>query len=110
MSAEPLNFPNPDEPAPRRFRLAQRYKRITLHGDYEGGWAVMLLNPPMSVLEQMRTDPVAATGALVKEWNLDDAEGKPLPATAEGMAALPEDVWAALVNAWREARDLSKSG
>lgn len=110
MSAEPLSFPNPDEPAPRRFRLAKRYKRLTLTGDYEGCWAIMLLNPPMSTLELMRTDALAASGLLVKEWNLDDDKGKPLPANEEGMRALDDDLWSALIAAWREARDLSKSG
>lgn len=72
-------------------------KRIEIQdGPYAGWWAEMRTNPPMRVMDEMRTsqDPEKVLASLIIEWNFVDEEGTPL--TPAQIGEIPPDLYKAL--------------
>lgn len=93
-------------------RLAPRFHRVTItEGEYEGVWAEMWLNPPLSVMKQTQDRATFAQGMgkLIRAWNVADEDGQPIPAGEAGIEATPDELHIALIQAWQEARDFPKT-
>lgn len=99
--------------APRwRIRYPQ-YKRVELTGDWAGAWLDMLLNPPIAVMADMQArmdGPRWHLHKVIRAWNVEDAQGQPLAVSAESVGQLDDATVVAIIQAWHQARDLSKSG
>lgn len=80
----------------RTMPVVTRRIEIT-EGPYTGWWAVMQVNPPMRVVQQLSdniTTPGAILPGLIQEWNFVDAAGNPLPITTETIdGELPIDLF-----------------
>lgn len=101
-------------------RVPRKVVRVELGGDYAGGWAELVLNPPSAVADTLYAafrhagegEPVdgdavrTALARLLVAWNLADADGRQLPATAAGLGELDWEGIGALFVAWGEARAL----
>lgn len=113
-----------------RFRIPQQIERIPLADDLSDAWVEMIMNPSVSVVDALRTESqvyqlLAAEGReadyypgptwlpaiakILRGWNLETADGAPLPATEAGLRELDWTLLLAVVNAWMAARALPKS-
>lgn len=102
----------PPPAAPPRFRLRPPlYQTVYLTGPFAGAEATMLLNPGLGLVAALQTTTglCAHLHELVQTWNLEDRDGQPLPVSPEGVAQLEPALSAALMTAWGEAREVSKS-
>ena len=87
-------------------RTAVRTARLELGGDYEGWFATLRVNPPLSIWDDFSSGDAArydsALAALVIDWNFVDDQGEPLPLPKDGLdwAAAPFDLKLALTNAY----------
>lgn len=84
---------------------------VDLKGDCAGGRVEVLLNPGLGLLAQLTTTAgiCAHLHELIRAWNLEDADGKPLPISPVGVGQLDTTESAAIMDAWSDARELSKS-
>lgn len=84
---------------------------VDLKGDCAGGRVEVLLNPGLGLLAQLQTTAgiCAHLHELIRAWNLEDAQGKPLPISPVGVGQLDTTESAAIMEAWSDARELSKS-
>jgi hypothetical protein len=102
----------PPPPAPPRFRLRPPlYQTVHLTGPFAGAELTMLLNPGMGLVAMLQTTTglCARLHELVQAWNLEDQDGQPLPVSPAGVAQLEPALSAAIMTAWGEAREVSKS-
>ena len=99
-----------------RFRLPERKATLVLEDTELIGLEVTaIISVPTAALLDIDTSAKAGTSAGIRravegfvavakpEWNLDDADGKPVPATAAGMMTLPPNILTAVLTAWGEA-------
>jgi hypothetical protein len=86
-------------------RMPVRTTVITFTGDYEDFSATVRTNVPMGVMENLvRADKVYQTlTQIVREWNLVDDDGEPLPVTEEGMKRVPIDLF------WELQREVGRA-
>lgn len=97
------------------FRIPQREANVTFEGtDFDGAEARLRLSAPMRLLFEFQnmdpTDPKASEHTIrtfgekiLLGWNLEDEQGVPVPATAEGLLEQPMEFSVALFRAWAEA-------
>ena len=84
-------------------RTAIRTVEIALDGDYDGWTATLRANPPMRILEELRSGETdryrAGLAEVILEWNFVDDDGVPLPLPRDGLDwnALPYDLEPILV-------------
>ena len=95
----------------KRFKLPTRTLRLVFDEDYGDADVVVKLDVPIGLFieiqdmveEGRQLDMFRAFGEKVLvSWNLDDEEGKPLPANAEGMHAITPQFGAMLIQQWAE--------
>jgi hypothetical protein len=88
-------------------RMPVRTATIVLNSEYEGWQATMRTNPPLRVYEEMQSGTVervkVALAGVIVDWNFVDEAGEALPASAEGVMALPADLLQQLITAWQVA-------
>lgn len=97
--------------APIRYRQKPAaWQWVDLKGECAGGKVEVLLNPGLGLLSQLTTTTgiCAHLHELIRAWNLEDAQGKPLPVSPAGVALLDTTESSAIMDAWSDARDLSK--
>lgn len=91
---------------------AEKKKVLALTGDYAGAEITVRLNVPLEVF--LEAEKVQRShdwsGFLdyfvehvIREWNIDDNTGKPIPVSKEGLAQVPIDFLMAVITAWTEA-------
>jgi hypothetical protein len=96
-------------------RTAVRTVEIALDGDYEGWSASMRINPPMRIMDELRSGDIpryrAALAEVISAWNFVDDEGRPLPLPKDGIEwdALPFDLESRLVLAYGRAIEARSS-
>lgn len=92
-------------------KMPIKTERVDLSGDYEGWWAVVRTNAPLSVMldlqaingdESKLEDVVRAIPSLVVRWNFVDTEGEPIPVNLASARSLPLDLFKALMDAFGE--------
>jgi hypothetical protein len=108
---------DPTEIVPRRRMPIERAElTIDLPG-YEDWRVTVRLNPSWRLLEDDLRRALAAGDTarfakaltrIILDWNFVDEEGEPLPVSEEGVSALPDDLLAALVQAYFQARQPPK--
>lgn len=115
VSAAPTPLDLERELPPRRgeaplFRLQRHYARLALKGEYAGLEVTMLLNPPLRVINTLNTPDglQAHLHELIRDWNLADEDGDPLPLSPASVGELDDDTLTAIMTAWREERDIPK--
>ena len=94
------------------FRLPEKTARITFEGtDYDGAEIQLRLSVSfaqfIALRESAQGEDQAAMARLfgqnvLMDWNLEDADGKPIPADAEGMLAIPLELTNLIVQHWVE--------
>lgn len=88
-------------------RLLVRTATLALDGDYEGWQATMRVNPSIATFEELASNDVtrvkAAMASVLVSWNFADEEGREVPATVEGIGAIPIDLLGKLLTKWQEA-------
>lgn len=100
--------------APRTLRVIHTpdWQEVVLPEPYVPGRLVMLMNPKMSLVRACAGGNVVALTdhlhELVREWNLTDADGVPLPVSPEGVGELDSDLLEAITGAWARQRALPK--
>ena len=95
------------------FRLPERNARITFEGtDYDGAEIQVRLSVTfgqfIALRESAQGEDQEAMARLFGEnvlmdWNLEDADGKPIPADGDGMLAIPLELTNLIVQHWVEA-------
>ena len=95
----------------KKFRLVRKTVTLDLTGDYEGGVVEVVTSVPISFTVKI-LDFDAASGAeqeaLVREfgdkvlvsWNFEDEDGVDIPATGDGLVALDDKTFVAVMDAW----------
>jgi len=94
------------------FRLPERTARITFEGtDYDGAEIRVRLNVSfaqfIALRESAQSEDQESMARLFGEnvlmdWNLEDDEGRPMPADADGMMMIPLDLANLVVGHWVE--------
>ena len=78
---------------------------------YQGAEVVVILSVPLGVSMSLREqadsdDPTTIYATFVqhglKEWNLEDEDGKPVPMTVEGLETLPTDFVLFVLDQWTQ--------
>ena len=94
------------------FKIAaasERRATLVFEGDYKGAEVTVRLSVPMRVFIEARKtaeshdwEPFLAmfVAEVVRDWNLEDNDGQPIPVSAEGLAAVPVDFLMRLVTEW----------
>jgi len=96
-------------------RTAVRTVEIKLDDDYEGWSATMRVNPPMRVMDELRSGDIpryrAALAEVIFAWNFVDDDGRPLPLPKDGIEwdALPFDLEARLIREYGRAIEARSS-
>jgi hypothetical protein len=93
------------------FKIPNRKLVIEL-ADFEGAEVTCLLDVQMKTffsLQDLASDNKSIESAyttfgneILESWNLETAEGKAIPATADGMLSIPPALAIALMSAWTE--------
>ena len=93
------------------FKIPNRKLVIEL-ADFEGAEVTCLLDVQMKTffsLQDLASDNKSIESAyttfgneILDSWNLETAEGKAIPATADGMLSIPPALAIALMSAWTE--------
>ena len=93
------------------FKIPNRKLVIEL-ADFEGAEVTCLLDVKMKTffsLQDLASDNKSIESAyttfgneILDSWNLETAEGKAIPATADGMLSIPPALAIALMSAWTE--------
>jgi len=98
-----------------RFKVneaAEKTKVLALTGDYAGAEITVRLNVPLVVFMEaekvQRSQDWSAfldyfIEHVIRAWNLDDREGKPIPVSKEGLAKLPIDFLMQVISEWSQA-------
>lgn len=78
-------------------QIVKRTKRVEFSGDYEGFEAVVWVNPPMKVLDQMQSgiskEIYDGICSLVILWNFRDEQGNPIEISPAGVRdSVPVDL------------------
>lgn len=99
------------QPQIKGFRIQKRTARLVFSGDYDGAEVVVRLDVPVGVFISIQ-DCVANSEQLLvfdifgekvlTEWNLQDDEGRTIPATAEGMQEIPLNLANLIIEQWVE--------
>ena len=95
----------------KKFRLVRKTVTLELTGDYEGGEVEVSKSTPISFtirILDIDTASGAEQEALIREfgdkvlvsWNFEDADGKDIPATGDGMILLDDDIYFEVMRAW----------
>lgn len=86
------------------FRLAPKTERVELDGDFAGLWVEMLVTVSQADMKHWEGEQGGITGlaAVVKAWNLADADGTPLPISSETLQQVPLRLIRTLSDAFRE--------
>lgn len=92
------------------FRVPARTARLVFEDDlYAGAEVVVTLSVPLGVSMSLREqagsdDPATIYGTFVKyglkEWNLENEDGKPVPLTIAGLETLPTDFVLFMLDEW----------
>ena len=95
------------------FRLPERTARITFEGtDYDGAEIRVRLSVTFAQFIALRESAQGEDQEgmarlfgenVLMDWNLEDADGTPIPANGDGMMALPLDLTNRVVQHWVEA-------
>ena len=98
--------------AQKGFRLPDRTARITFEGtDYDGAEIRVRLNVSFAQFIALREsaqseDQERMAGLfgenVLMDWNLEDDDGRPIPADSDGMLAIPLDLVNLVVQHWVE--------
>ena len=93
------------------YKIPNRKLVIEL-ADFEGAEVTCLLDVKMKTffsLQDLASDNKSIESAyttfgneILDSWNLETAEGKAIPATADGMLSIPPALAIALMSAWTE--------
>lgn len=93
------------------FRIQKRTARLVFSGDYEGAEVVVRLDVPVGVFVEIQ-DMVSSEEQLkvfdlfgakvLEEWNVENDDGNPVPATSEGMQTIPLDFANLMIEKWVE--------
>ena len=93
------------------FRIQKSTARLVFAGDYEGAEIVVRLDVPVSVFIEIQ-DMVSNEQQLkvfelfgakvLQEWNLENDDGNPVPATSDGMQTIPLDFANLIIEKWVE--------
>ena len=95
------------------FQIPKRTVTVTFEdGDFVGAEARMQLDPPMgeflrviNALNAGRFEELCdLVASMLISWTVDDAEGKPLAPTKEGVLGAPMSFVIALANEWAAAQ------
>jgi hypothetical protein len=94
------------------FRIPERTARITFAGtDYDGAEIQLRLSVSFAQFIALRESAQGEDQEgmarlfgqnVLMDWNLEDAEGRPIPADAEGMLAIPLELTNLIVQHWVE--------
>ena len=94
------------------FRIPERTARITFAGtDYDGAEIQLRLSVSFAQFIALRESAQGEDQEgmarlfgenVLMEWNLEDAEGMPIPADADGMLAIPLELTNLIVQHWVE--------
>ena len=97
--------------AKKGFRLQKRTARLVFSNDYEGAEVVGRLDVPVGVFIEIQ-DMVANNDQLhvfevfgekvLEEWNIQDDDGQAIPATSDGIQAIPLDFANLIIEQWVE--------
>src|SRR3990167_7258233 len=91
---------------------AEKTKVLALTGDYAGAEITVRLNVPLGVFIEaekvQRSQDWSAfldyfVEHVIREWNLEDREGNPIPANKEGLAQVPIDFLMQVISEWSQA-------
>ena len=95
------------------FRIPEKTARITFEGtDYDGAEIVLLLSVTfaqfIALRESAQGDDQGGMARLfgdniLMDWNLEDADGNPIPANSDGMLAIPLELTNLVIQHWAEA-------
>jgi len=95
------------------FRLPEKTARITFEGtDYDGAEIVLRLSVTFAQFIALRESAQGEDQegmarlfgeSVLMEWNLEDADGNPIPANTDGMLAIPLQLTNLVVQHWVEA-------
>ena len=95
------------------FRLPEKTARITFEGtDYDGAEIRVLLSVTFGKFIALRESAQGEDQEkmarlfgedVLMDWNLEDADGKPIPADGDGMLAIPLELTNLVVQHWVEA-------
>ena len=102
---------------PQRFRVPPKRTAILkfTDGDYEGAEVTCSLDVSTGIILDFQRIgeelSEADFDALLRKfgryyllsWNLEDNDGDPIPATAEGMSVAPTNFTVAMIQAWSDA-------
>ena len=99
--------------AVKGFRIPKRTARLVFVDTlYEGAEVVVRLDVPVGTFMEIQ-DLIAAEKqfqvfnlfgeSILEDWNLHNDNGKELPATGQGMTALPIDLANTILQQWVEA-------
>jgi hypothetical protein len=102
------------QPAIRKgFRVPEKTARITFEGtDYDGAEIVLRLSVTFAQFIALRESAQGEDQegmarlfgeSVLMEWNLEDADGNPIPANSDGMLAIPLQLTNLVVQHWVEA-------
>ena len=102
-----------DKAVRKGFRLPEKTARINFEGtDYDGAEIQLLLSVTfaqfIALRESAQGDDQETMARLFGEtvlldWNLEDADGNPIPANSDGMLAIPLELTNLVVQHWVEA-------
>ena len=97
------------------FKIGQSAERravLAFTGDYEGAEVTVRLNVPLGVfLEAEKVQKTNEWGGfldyfvenVIRGWNLEDGDGKPVPVSREGLAQVPLDLLMRVMTEWAQA-------
>lgn len=92
------------------FRPPKRTATLTFEEghDYHGAEVSVRLDVPMSVVFEFDSlspaDGMRRFGdEILIDWNIEDDDGNPVPATADGLLSQSSDFGLALLDAWKES-------
>ena len=95
------------------FRIPERTARVAFEGtDYDGAEIKLKLSVSFAQFIALRESAQGEDQegmarlfgeTVLMEWNLEDADGQPLPADGDGMMAVPMDLTNLVVQHWVEA-------
>ena len=101
-----------DKAVRKGFRLPEKTARINFEGtDYDGAEIQLLLSVTfaqfIALRESAQGDDQETMARLFGEtvlldWNLEDADGNPIPANSDGMLAIPLELTNLVVQHWVE--------
>ena len=102
-----------DKAVRKGFRLPEKTARVNFEGtDYDGAEIQLRLSVTFAQFiglresaqgEDQETMARLFGESVLLDWNLEDADGNPIPANADGMLAIPLELTNMVVQHWVEA-------